>query len=210
MGGGKGKKPAAKAGTAFEKKLEKKVNKLEKLDAPEVKEVGTVFSNPVDYNGQISEIMNIAQGLTSTTRIGDQVFLRRLKLRQKMSLASAQVDNCMRTIVFLDTLNTGVAPILTDVLNTVGTAMAPISAFNLVDSETKRFHILYDSTHTLSSGINNYHHEKIIKVNKKLHYAGPNTTDGLKNRCYVCTLSDGFGATSPVSKWTCFAEYTDV
>lgn len=146
------------------------------------------YSGSIDYNGAINLITNIPQGSDVGNRDGNSILVRSLNFKQVWRMTGT-TDTNVRTIIFLDTSNTGSAPTVTDVLQYVGSVTAPLSPLQ-VDHLT-RYKILRDFKYILSTNdkssreiaqyIKLYFHEK---------FTGPNATDIYKNAVYVLNISD--------------------
>lgn len=125
------------------KKLDKEVNQLQKLAKAEI--CSAIFGSAITFAtaGTITLLSTIAQGDQETNRAGNAI--NPLSLTYKgYTLAAAGGANCfVRYIIFQDTQNQGVLPLVSDVIGLVGTTEVN-SMYNVNNDLQKRFHILKD------------------------------------------------------------------
>lgn len=100
----------------------------------------------IDWNGSVNVCCLPTQGTNINNRIGNSIQLRNMLVRMTMKNVSTTNAN-IRFIVFLDTMNTGTAPTMNDVLSNVGSAQAHLSSLNT--ASLSRFRILKDHHFTL-------------------------------------------------------------
>jgi len=135
----------------------------------------------------------VAQGDTSTTRDGAQIELTSLKLHYSLELSTAG-PALARIIVFIDTMNDGVMPAVTDVLTS-----AVVQSNYTRDVEiVKRYHVLYDQVHSLAIGGSNQGVVKYqnIRCRKVVSYNGVTAATASNGKNSVWTLRIGSVATN--------------
>lgn len=187
-------------GTETMTKLQAQVRTLLREQRAPEKKTFTLTSPPVqsatNFSGTVVELAPIAQGTSLTTRVGDAVDVESLDYRQVWYANTSQTaPTTGRSILFMDTMNTGTAPVPSDVLDSValGTAAAPFANQNVPNAHMHRFKILFDRTASLGYGGNDAHSGLVsthIKVNKRLDFSGSASTTGLRNRLYLLYISD--------------------
>jgi hypothetical protein len=144
----------------------------------------------------ILEIAQIAQGTDVSNRIGDMVHLKQLAFRMVWYANQAQtIATTGRTMIFIDTMNTGTAPVGSDVLDSaaLGSAAAPFANYNVVNYEQKRFKILFDRTFGLGiSGNNAFAGDiaRVLPLKVPLHFGNSGGSNGQRNRLYLLYVSD--------------------
>jgi hypothetical protein len=150
----------------------------------------------VSFSGTISELAAIAQGTDVSSRVGDAVWIESIDWRQVWYGNLLQtVPNSCRTIIFMDTMNTGTPPVVADVLDSadVGTAAAPFANFNIPNQNTKRFHIIFDQAWSVGVSGNDAFAGNIAlhpRMHQRIDFSGSGSTTGLRNRLYVLVISD--------------------
>jgi hypothetical protein len=144
------------------------------------------YSGTLTNSGVVSPWTEVvAQGDSSSTRDGAQIELVMLKLQYRLA-NTASGTYIARIIVFCDTMNEGVMPAVTDILTT-----ATVSSNYTRDVEiVKRYHILYDQSHSLTVGATT---ESIIKYQKIrcrriVSYNGTTAATGSNGKNSVWTL----------------------
>lgn len=151
---------------------------------------------------------HIIQGDSLITRDGNQLILKELDLAWYASQATA-VPRLYRMICFVDTMNNGTLPAVTDVL----TAATPISGYNVTNLENGRFKILVDdqvaTVGTSASGAFFRRHK--LKLNKKIMYLGTTFVTGAngKNSIWVLTIADSILAADTLNQLDWAIKFTD-
>lgn len=165
----------------------------------EKKYADIAYSGGIDYNGAINLITNIAQGSDVGNRDGNSILVRSLNFKQVWRIVGT-TDTNVRTIIFLDTQNTGSAPTVSDVLQAIGTVTAPLSPLQ-VDHLT-RYKILGDYKFILS--VNDKSSREIARYMKLYFhekFTGPLATDIYKNALYVLNISDKIASVPTVEAY---------
>jgi len=180
-------------------KLARQVHQLVKEHRVPEKKTYTLLSAPVqaaqNFSGIITELAPIAQGTGLTNRVGDAVNVESIDMKSMWyANQSGTLASMGRTIIFMDTMNTGTAPSSTDILDSVavGTALAPLANWNVPNNHMHRFRIYLDHTAPFGiSGNNAFSHtNRHIKVNRRMDFSGSASTTALRNRLYLLTISD--------------------
>jgi hypothetical protein len=126
------------------------LNEIRKLINIETKFCDTILtSTPQGTTGNAYCISELAQGLTSTNRVGDSVRIQHLEIRGRVVVNAAATTSLVRVLVVRDLDGYGTAPTPADVLATTGAVSAPLSPENFQKRE--RFSILYDEVFALQS-----------------------------------------------------------
>jgi hypothetical protein len=151
------------------------------------------YSGTLSNSGAVSPWTEVvSQGDSSSTRDGAQIELVMLKLFYRL-IYSGTGTNIARIIVFIDTMNEGVMPSVTDILTS-----ASVSSNYTRDVEiVKRYHILYDQAHSLTVNATT---ESIIKYQKIrcrriVSYNGTTAATGSngKNSVWTLRITDNVG-----------------
>ncbi len=125
------------------------LNEIRKFINIETKSFDTSGTGTFDYNGSLSAISTIAQGLDVNNRVGDSIRLQRVEWRGTFNTDTGAVTTAVRVLVFRDLDGAGTAPAVTDVLQTTGSVNSVNSPYNRLNLD--RFSILFDETSTLSN-----------------------------------------------------------
>lgn len=142
-----------------------------------------------DYNGSVTLLSGIPTGDDVGQRTGNSILAKSLYLNISATMNSSATTTLVRVIVFMDTLNTGSTPTVSNILSVTGNGYAPLCPIN-VDS-TPRYKILYDKKITFSNtGTRLIRLTKYLKLQKHIKYTGVNATDVYKNNIYVVYISD--------------------
>jgi hypothetical protein len=151
---------------------------------------------------------HIIQGDGLNTRDGNQIILKDLDLVWYASQITA-VPRLFRMICFIDTMNTGVLPLVTDVL----TFASPVSGFNIANLENGRFKVLVDdqipTVGTSATGSVFRRHR--LKLNKRIMYLGSTfaTAANGKNSIWVLTIADSILAADTLNQLDWALHFTD-
>lgn len=197
--------------------LNKKIKRIE--DSIELKYKDTLFSDTVDNAGEVQILNNLSTGVTSSTRLGDEVMATSIQFRGWMVNAADNVNgpNFVRVILFWDRQPNGGAPTIqadsssgvpavleTQVITAANSTVAPY-----MYSTQERFRILYDKRFTLNSNFAQttdgaapdaltevypvgIQFKKKIKLNRKVKYLDTNTgtiVDIQTNSLYMALIS---------------------
>lgn len=139
------------------------------------------------YNGSIIQLTDITQGDTSTNREGRSIFINYVQLRGLFTKGSGN-DVC-RYMVIRDKMGTGTAPSADQILQTIGTSLAPYAPLDA--SFTGRFEVLDTGMVTFSADRPTVLYKKFIRLNK--HCKWQLTADGggtLDGHIYMFTISN--------------------
>lgn len=91
-------------------------------------------------------LTNIVQGTDIGQRIGDKISLRHLSVRGDISLTALNTA-VSRVLIFSDKMNTGTAPIASDVLEYLAASVfGPYAPKRLLNFNQKRYHFYHDQT----------------------------------------------------------------
>lgn len=166
----------------------------------------------VDYSGSLWDLTNMAQSATDTTRNGDQVTVKTLQMRASYTFGTS--PNEMRLIVFQWLVDDNVdAPIATDILSSVGSALATLAPFQ--HDNASNYRVLYD-TGPLSTDTYNTHKVfrkiylplyKMKKCVKKVKFDGGSTYG--TNHLYLLAISNDGAATYPTLNFWAKFNYID-
>ncbi len=179
------------------KRIEKKVAKL--VSEVELKVYDLVISAGINSGGTISNLINILQGTSVSTRIGDQIRVMKIEVKDYWYMSNSSTPdftNFVRTLIIED-------PSCGSVLPAVGTVL---SAFNapVTVGFLKRYKIHYDRTHCLSAqGPACAHQDHVItfKSGKLIQFNQNNGTvlDCVARSFYLLQISDSTVNPSPLS-----------
>jgi len=97
---GGGRKPKGRPLTQKQRKEVKSIVVRNINSRSETKYWDQTNSGSTDYAGQIGLVNDIPQGTTDSTRIGDELYMKSINLTYNVSVATADVTNVMRVILF--------------------------------------------------------------------------------------------------------------
>lgn len=174
------------------KSVVKRVKKLERR--PELKFFDTASTSAtLTTTPVITHLTGVPDGVNENERVGRRIDVKSLAGRvQLLNNANDTLGVQVRTIVFSDRMNTGTAPITTELF---ASATPGINDFRLGDLNTmKRFKVWYDRVHLLNPNGRETVFFKMFKRFKfgglKVLYTGVAGTDEGKNSLYVMRWSD--------------------
>ena len=128
------------------------LNEIRKLINIETKFMDTVqTSTNINTTGGNIVISEIAQGLTSQTRVGDSLKIQHIEVRGRVNVNAAAANSLMRVLIFRDLDGAGTPPATSDVLELTGTVSAPLSPYKF--RNLQRFAILYDELFELQGTV---------------------------------------------------------
>jgi hypothetical protein len=132
------------------------LNEIRKLINIEEKILETSLSSTTfNQTGAVTPISQIAQGLNFTDRVGDSIRLQRVQVKFRLFKNTGATQSLLRFIIFRDNDCQGATPAIGDVLQTTGSALAPLSMLDFLNR--RRFAILRDCLITLNNtGENTY------------------------------------------------------
>lgn len=155
-------------------------------------------SSNVDYNGQLFHLTPVPAGTGVSDRTGVKIAARSLYIRTNVYSNNAIDSTFMRIIIFYDKFNTGSAPVISDIINTVGSTHATTSPLRL--ARGTRYEILYDKVMTSSKNSSIANARNIyLKLYRKINYTNTLGTDEYANQLYMLAVSNISGASSPPS-----------
>jgi len=198
------KKPYKKYG----KPLTVRVKKLERANATrETKYSQTlVTAQTVSWSALFSDLTSISQGSSATTRVGDRIFLKGIKLNLEYTQGAVPCD--MRVLIVCDKANNITAA--NQVLTTTGTVVAPCSQYNM-DYRT-RYIVKFDRRFTLTPvSYNSGGFSVYIPVNKVITYEAGGVNERTNNMRLIA-ISDIDPATPanlPSIQWTTTSYFYD-
>jgi len=114
----------------------------------EIKKLDTTSTGTITNAGVVSSLSLIAEGNDYNQRDGHSIKAISLEARLTMQSYNATTNNMFRWIVFRDLEQNGVQPTAAQLLESVGGAYAPNSAYQ--HDNTERFEILHDVLHEVS------------------------------------------------------------
>jgi hypothetical protein len=126
-----------------------------KLKRPEMNETSVKYfdsskvSSSVTFNGTVTKLTTITQGVGLGQRVGDGVDVIGIELRGTVYVLTA-VNTCVRTIIFQWLLDDTTPPTAAQILQVTGSSMSPASAYLLQSARAGLFGILADWTTEVS------------------------------------------------------------
>ncbi len=162
---GRNAKPFTRKKTKKVATLAKRVSRLEK--AREFKIIDTqLSSNAQNSTPKITQLTNLIQGLTDSTRIGNKITITGIQLRYTVN---DTITNEYRIMLVLDKQTNGVIYVSGDLLEDITAQDNIVSPVNR--DNKKRFRVFYDKVHLMSvAGVANGQGRKFIKVNIPVMY----------------------------------------
>ncbi len=187
--------------------LSKRISKLErKTNRAELKRVDTsVDEVAIDFDGMMFNLNDIAQNLSDSGRVGNNVFLKNLTLRWYTELNGAN-STILRVMVLWDKLFTVSIP--GDFMQDAGNVLAVVSPKIF----TRRFdtNIIYDKSWAI---VNNstelFRGSAVIPLRKFTQYGGATETSFETNRLLLYIVSTQPNVTAPVFTMTARVSFQD-
>lgn len=139
------------------------------------------------FNGSVVHLTNIAQGDQTSQRDGRSILINYLQLRGLFTKGTG--NDVLRYMVVRDKYQSGSAPAVDQVLQTVGTSLAPFAPLDA--SFAGRFEILDTGMVTFSPDMPTFVYKKFIKLNK--HCKWQTTADGggtMAGHIYFISISN--------------------
>lgn len=119
------------------------LNEIRKLINIETKFLDVVTNAAsINTTGGTYCVSQLAQGLTSTTRVGDSLRIQHLELRGRVVANGSATSSCFRVLMFRDLDGYGTLPTMADVLEYNAVVDAPRSPYKY--NKLQRFSILFD------------------------------------------------------------------
>jgi len=158
----------------------------------------------VDFNGTTQDLLLVPQGITDSTRIGDEIRLTSISL--ELQVIGVDATNLMRVIIFKWRPSTvaSVAAILPFALASANAPLSPYSRDRSVD-----YKVYFDRTFALSTATNvsqvvKFHN---IPVKGLCQYQSGTTTG--TNHLYLLVISDSGAAPNPSINYMTRVNFTD-
>jgi len=181
------------------------LNEIRRFINIETKFSDVILNITFSNSGALTVLSETAQGLTSTTRVGDSIRLQSFEFRGTAKAVSSSAPDTIRFIILRDLDGYGTAPGVTDVLEAAN-AWSPYK-FN----KLQRFQILFDELATVDLVTK----ESVLVVyksaiNSHIKYLGTTAaaaSDG-KGTIYLLTISNN-ASNQPVFTGVSRMTYTD-
>lgn len=212
----------------YKKSLAKKVNtlfKIVKQQKPELKYKETYNISGTNFFTTAGTLLdltdNISQGTgDSGARIGDQIYLKSLNMRFRVTLPSAGETTVCRLIVFTMLRNPDSviadASVANLLLESTYNNTAEVALSTRDFDNRKAFKTHYDRTFTINSSdaildVSKFIHVsvKIPKMCAKVQYSNASSTAATNNQLYCLCLGGLSGANTVYSSYVSRLTYTD-
>lgn len=145
-----------------------------------------ISSNVGSSTGLITQLNNISQGDTTSTRSGNSIKCVSQTIRGSASIHASATHSSLRFLIVRDTDNQGETITVADVLNDT----SPNSLLNIT-KYPGRFKVLMDKQFSLSdSGAKLQHFKKHKKMSFHLKYSTQGTYDPKDNALFLIALSN--------------------
>lgn len=134
----------------------------------ETKNLVAALAPNVNTGGNLLLCNAIAKGTTDTTRVGNEVIVKSIRVRGFASVTPGTgVDQLHRYLVVWDVAPSGASPAILDILNAV-------NVYSFINEDNAwRFRILFDETVALNSTAESgsiHELDRTLKVNRKIHF----------------------------------------
>jgi len=139
------------------------------------------------YNGNVIQLTNITQGDDTSQRNGRSILINYLQLRGVFTKGTG--NDVLRYMIVRDKMQTGTAPAVDQILQTIGTTLAPFAPLDT--SFAGRFQVLDTGMVTFSADHPTFVYKKFIRLNK--HCKWQTTADGggtMEGHIYFISLSN--------------------
>lgn len=187
-----------------------KVNKLQRQFKPEVKsKLVNATGLGIPLTGQTLTVTDIAESVTSVGRTGLAITGKSLSLTYNITKNVSPPHSFARIIIFKDRQQVAdTNPDLSDVLHSIASNVA-ITSFHS-EVALKRFQILYDRTHLLTSTAPVVTATKHINLKGlDIRYNGSSSSDIQKNGLFIAFIGDEI-STVPLMNFSSRFRYTDM
>lgn len=163
----------------------------------------TTYSNTTSNVGVITNVSAIAQGDGEGARTGNSILAKYLSLKGAITKNGSATTSIVRILVVKDLFNTGTAPTIADILQSVST-------FDPINQDTRdRYVILRDSKFIVATGtVTTRTFKYFIPINDHIKYTGSAATDEYKNQLYVITITNE-DTNLPTLNWIARLAYHD-
>jgi hypothetical protein len=184
-----------------------------KLKRPELNESSVKYfdvskvSTSVTFNGTITKLTAITQGVGLGQRVGDGVDVMDIELRGTIYALTA-VNSCVRTILFQWVGDDTTAPTVAQILQVTGSSLATASAYLLQSARAGLFGVLADWSTVIASGAQGASCYKRLKANLHCDIGFNIALTTGSGHLYLLEISD-LNATLPASLWYCRTAYVD-
>lgn len=185
------------------------VQYLKKLINVEKHKHNVEFNATPSDTGDITSLVNIAQGDGHGQRTGETIRLQGGFWRFAYTKHASATTTCIRQIIIQDTRQiTDTVPTITDVLEDPAAATVPLCLAPLNQDNVGRYKILKDDFFTLSDDKPIIFKKDYLKNNSHIRYNGSATTDISANGIYLMFISDQ-QTNQPTVKGVLRMTYTD-
>jgi len=161
-------------------------------------------------NGFVHNLSNISQGDDISNREGDSIRIQSIEIKGTVfRSATATANEAVRIIIVRDLQQQGTAPVGSDILQNVGSSLAPYSLYNQLNSHdlNKRFTFVYDEL----VSIDQYNPTVPLTFrsdsNCHVYYRGSTTQSGNGN--YYMILFSNQSANAANFDFSCRIRFTD-
>lgn len=193
--------PRTKSKTKSKRTYKKKVSfsKVERMIKKqiEVKSFDTAgVASQCDYNGGIITLCEIAQGTDFNQRLGRRINVKSVQIKGYWSQPNVGAASVNRIMLFSDSdlQDSGTLPVPTDVLETVATAIAPVSLRENDTQYMKRFKIYWDNICVTVKGQENeyniFNYYKEFEKGHHIQFSGTGASDSAQGTLMLCVASN--------------------
>lgn len=141
------------------------------------------------YNGTLYKVLDMAQGTDVLQRIGNSILVKSIYLNASCAINASATKSLVRIVIFVDKMNQGSDPAVSDIISVTGNGFAPICPLNV--DHTSRYRILLDQKFALSNnGVQYRTYKKYLKTKFHAKFTGSASTDVYKNQVYLLLVSD--------------------
>lgn len=155
------------------------------------------ITSAISSTGTVSTISGVAQSDDISGRTGRSILAKSIQLKSTMASHASATGSRVRTIIFVDNMNQGSTPSVTDILTEDGNP----EALRNVLTEQGRFRVLYDHIHRLDNvSAKQVTIDKYIKLNHHIFFEGTAAANVGKGSLWLLRVSNE--ATNTVSQNT--------
>jgi len=208
------KKKYNRKGKPTLKKLDKKINRVYKNIAQEIKVLDSAYTFLPDRDGSATNmyaLSAVAQGDTDITRDGLKIKMKSIQIKGQVYQDLDVQSSTVRCLVFIDrNYENGVPPTCAQLLENgyFGTPSAPYSMRNR--KERERFKVIYDKLFTLNKdGANTLPFNIYRRLSNVGTYAGTTNSEYGKNMVWMCWMSGQADIDKPTVNCVTRLAYTD-
>lgn len=167
----------------------KGLNELRMMLNVEYKVFDTPFSFPVPSTGTVICLTSVIEGSDYDQRNGRSILAKSIYGRMNTTINTSATASTLRIITFIDTMNQGAIPAVTELLATAS-YLAPLQ---LANESGTRFKVLRDKTHTVSNqGTQTVSKTIYHKLHQHCKYQGVGGTAGdlLEGNLFLLAISN--------------------